>query len=93
MSEQHAESDSLPVVPFKMTARHGRLMAAVQAAQVMTVAIPLVGYLARGDSGAGSIVAALLFLIPVLIVQVRAFFVLQQWIAMSIICCLMLSLR
>lgn len=43
MSEQHAESDSLPVVPFKMTARHGRLMAAVQAAQVMTVAIPLVG--------------------------------------------------
>jgi rhomboid protease GluP len=57
-----------------MTARHGRLMAAVQAAQVMTVAIPMVGYLARGDSGAGSIVAALLFLIPVLIVQVRAVF-------------------
>jgi len=49
-------------------------MAAVQAAQVMTVAIPLAGYLARGDSGAGSIVAALLFLIPVLIVQERAVF-------------------
>jgi rhomboid protease GluP len=74
MSEHEAESASPSAVPFTMTARKGRLSAAVQAAQLITMAIPLAGYLSQGGPGAGGIVAALLALIPVLILQVRAVF-------------------
>jgi hypothetical protein len=64
MSEHEAESASPSAVPFTMTARKGRLSAAVQAAQLITMAIPLAGYLSQGGPGAGGIVAALLALIP-----------------------------
>jgi len=74
MSEHEAESASPAAVPFTMTARKGRLTAAVQAAQLLTMTVPLAGYLSEGGPGAGGIVAALLALIPVLIRHVRAVF-------------------
>lgn len=74
MSEQQAETDIPQPDPFSMTARNGRRLAALQVAQLITLAIPLVGILIAEGAGARSTGILSLTLIPLLIVQVRALF-------------------
>ena len=76
MSDPEPEQQSLGGVftPFSMTARHGRITAAVRTLQLVTIAVPLVGALGSGVPGAGGLVIVLLSLIPVLMLQLRALF-------------------
>jgi hypothetical protein len=76
MSDPEPEQQSLGGVltPFSMTARHGRITAAVRTLQLVTIAVPLAGALGSGVPGAGGLVIVLVSLIPALMLQLRALF-------------------